>query len=658
MNSLIKIKLIVSDLTYFVKAKSFLIEEIIKKELNTKVIKKKIKLKFNEAIKLGKIRKYKEASDILLDLTKESAELPEVFLFLGRSYHSLNRMNEAVQALQHYLTLVPDSASGNFFLGRSLLSLGFAKNSISHFKKAVKSNPKSLHANGFLGIAYLKSGRSDIAIKYLSTAVETSTKDAGIYKIYMGTLFLRAVSNFKSGDFELSSQMFNFLITNSFNGILPYIYMGMIEKQNGNLKKSLSFYEKALEFSPEDKLLLYRRAVLLYKVGNTDLAIEELKKLNIEPDVDENVYLAYQFFNKKMFNKAFFYGNLALHEDNQSIELHLLLGEINRELNNLNMAENHYKIAIKLDRTRMEGRYGLSLLLWVKQDYKSMLIELKKIDVSDSENSIAAYYRSLCMCKLNYSTDITIPAIQDEIRTNDPDSYLFSALGEQYIRAGLEEFAEKWFLKAIKINKDFIDAYSSLIEIYKRADLTVKLLDSYKNYLRLSSDLIIHNEYILLLYKVKDFKKVILEINKILPSLPKNKRLLRMLANSYRFIKKWNNAIFIYRKILAEDPENEIVLQSLVFCLDHAGDKDTAITLLNNAILYFKNPSVNLELIKGVLCFKNEQYDDALTAFRNTLSKKPQDWRIYHNIAMIYKAKGVDDFAEQFFSRAREHKNK
>ena len=620
------------------------------------MLNKKLKLKFEKAIELGKKRNYEEASELLLDLTKESKEIPEAFLFLGRSYHSLNRMNEAIQVFQHYLTLVPNSVSGNFFLGRSLLSSGFAKNAIPHIKKAVEAHPLSMHANGFLGIAYLKAGRSDIAFKYLSTAAEKSNNETGIYKIYIGTLFLRAVSNFKTGNYDLASQMFNFLINKNFESILPFIYMGMIERENGNYKNSLSFYDKALEFSPDDKLLLYRRAVLLYKIGKSDIAVEELKKLDIEPDIDENMYLAYQFFNNQKFNKSLYYGNLAIRSDSQSIELHLLLGEVNRELNRLDIAENHYKKAIKLDRTRLEGRYGLALLLWMKQDYKIMLDELKKIEISDPDNSISNYYTVLCFCKLNYSTDITIPAIQDEIRRNNPDPYLFTALGEQYIKADQEEFAEKWFLKAIKLNKDFNDAYYNLIKIYKKAKITSELLKSYKNYLRLTYDLSMHIEYIQLLYKTKNFTQVIIEINKLLPSLPNNKHLLRMLSNSYRFTKKWDSAIILYRQILAKEPDNEIILQSLVFCLDNSGRKNSAIKLLDSAIRYIKTPSINLKLIKGVLHFKNKQYDEALKVFREALNSKSDDWRIYHNIAMIYKAKGIDDFAEQFFSRAKEYK--
>jgi len=630
----------------------------MKKELNSIMLNKKIKLKFEEAIKLGKSRKYEEASELLLNITKETSDFPEAYLYLGRSYHSLNRMHDAIHVLRHYITLAPNSSTGNFFLGRSLLSSGFSKNSIFYLKKAVLSHPESMHANGFLGIAYLKSGRSDVALNYLSKAVESSNIDTGIYKIYLGTLFLRAVNNFKSGNIELSSQMFIFLIENNFKSILPYIYLGMIERQNNNYNKALEYYEKALEFSPNDKLLLYRRAVLLHKVGNTNIAVEELKKLDIEPDIDENIYLAYQFFNQKKFNKALYYGNLALHNDNKSIELHMFLGEVNRELNILNVAENHYRKAIKLDRTIIEGRYGLSLILWLNKDYESMMQELKKINISDPNNSISSYYTALCMSKLDYNTEDTIPVIQNEIRNNKPDCYLFTALGQEYLKADLDDLAEKWFLKAIKINNNFVEAYLYLIDFYKRADNKIKLMDSYKNYLDLSFDLNRNIEYAILLYKENNFSETIVEINKFLQSVPNNIKLLRMLANSYRFTKNWVNAIFIYKQILLKNPENVIVLQSLVYCLDHSGRRNEAIKLINQALEYIKTPTINLLLIKGVLCFKNKEYDTALKVFRKTLNEKSDDWRIYHNIAMIYKAKGVDDFAEQFFSRAMEYKNK
>ncbi|MCF6335859.1 MAG: tetratricopeptide repeat protein, partial [Spirochaetales bacterium] len=126
----------------------------------------KIKLKkiFNNAIELGKARNYTESAKLFLEVIKKGNDIPEAYLFLGRCYHSLNRMEEAVQVLKHYLTLSPDSPSGNFFLGRSLLSMELSGKAVYYLRKAVEAHPESTHANGFLGIAYLKSGRSDFAL--------------------------------------------------------------------------------------------------------------------------------------------------------------------------------------------------------------------------------------------------------------------------------------------------------------------------------------------------------------------------------------------------------------------------------------------------------------------------------------------------------------
>ncbi len=619
---------------------------------------KQLKIDFNKAVNLGKKRKYFEASKIFLNITKETSEIPEAYLFLGRSYHSLSRLPEAVQFLNHYLTLVPNSPSGNFFLGRSLLSLNFAKNAVKYLKFAVESRPESMHANGFLGIAYLKSGRSDIALPYLQKAAELSSGETGIYKIYLGTLFVRSVNNFKLGNYDMASQMFSFLISKNFDSILPYIYMGMIERYYNNYSKALDYYEKALEFSPSDKLLLYRRAVLLHKTGNSSLAVEELQKLNIEPEIDENIYLAYQFFNDKKFHKAVYYANMALHEDNSNIDLHLLLGEANRALDKLEIAENHYNIAIKLDRTRLEGRYGLALTLWIKEDYSAMIAELNKIDISDPGNSISSYYKTLCMCRADYDTEITIPAIQEEIRKSEPDCYLFNSLGEEYIKADFKELAEKWFLKSIKVNKDFTDAYLNLIAYYKNSEEHNKLLETYKSYLNISFDPDKNIEYIYILYKSGNYKETIKQVLLMLPSTENKYKLLRILANSYRFTKNWSSAIMTYRQVLVKTPKNENILQSLIYCLDHSGKTETAIELIDNALGYLKHPSTNLKLIKGVLCFKNKQLDTALDIFRSALNKSSNDWRIYNNIAIIYKEKGLEDYAEQFFSRAAEYKNK
>ena len=619
---------------------------------------KKLKLKFEKAVNLGKQRKYSEASNIFLSITKETSEIPEAYLYLGRSFHSLKQFPEAVQYLNHFLSLMPKSPTGNFFLGRSLLSMGFAKNAIKYLKFAVESRPESMHANGFLGIAYLKSGRSDIALNYLEKAAESTSPNAGIYKIYLGTLFVRAVNNFKLGNYDMASQMFGFLISKNFDSILPYIYMGMIERYYNNYTKALDFYEKALEFSPSDNLLLYRRAVLLHKTGNSSLAVEELKKLNIEPEVDENIYLAYQYFNNKKFHKAVYYANIALHEDNSNIDLHLLLGEANRALDKLEIAENHYNIAIKLDRSRLEGRYGLALLLWIKHKYKEMMVELNKIDISDPGNSISSYYKALCMCKANYDTEITIPSIQEEIRKSKPDCYLFNSLGEEYIKADLKELAEKWFLKSIVLNSNYVEAYLNLIEYYKDSEKDNKLMNTYKSYLNINFDPEKNIEYIQILYKSENYKETIKQVLFILPSTESKYKLLRILANSYRFTKKWNSAIMTYRQVLLKNPENEIILQSLIYCLDKNKDTETAIELIDNALGYLKNPSLNLHLIKGVLCFKNKQFNTALDIFRSALNKNPNDWRIYNNIAIIYKEKGLIDYANQFFSRAAEYKNK
>ncbi len=67
---------------------------------------------------------------------------------------------------------------------------------------------------------------------------------------------------------------------------------------------------------------------------------------------------------------------------------------------------------------------------------------------------------------------------------------------------------------------------------------------------------------------------------------------------------------------------------------------------------------LSLSLILGVLKYKDGDTDGALEWFRKALSTSRKDWRAYQNIGIIYKRKGIAEFAEMFLSRAKELKAK
>ncbi len=624
------------------------------------------KVKLKEAISAGKTRNYKKAVKILLGIIQISDDNPEAFLYLGRSYYALGQYALSLQYLRIFLDYNSDSAIGHFFMGRSYLASGLVKRAIPHFQISIKKHPESAHARGFLGIALMKTGRFETALKYLGEAIELSSDNYKIFEIYLHCLLIVAIRKFNSGELDISKQMFQFFIGYITDKVLPYIYLGMIERQEGNDSAALDYYDKAIKLSPDDELLLFRRAILLYKTGHEDLAVSQLNRLDIGgydtstpiKELKENRFLAFRYFQQNYYKEAVYFGREALKENPSDIDMHLIMAESFRNLKNYDFSKNHYKKAIQIDRSRVEARYGFVLLLWHTEEYEEMLDELRKIASMDPDKKISSYYAALIYCKLNYNTDITIPTLQQQIHENPSDPFLFQFLGDEYLKGGFENLAEKWFLKAIEITGGKPENYRSLIETYRKTNEKKKLIKAMKNYFDAGLfDYEIAVEFILLLYSMKYYKQVIKEAEIVL-GYKRNSRISRILANSYRLTGKFDKAIIIYKYLLKDNPDNLIFLKALLYCMDKAGDTANSIILLDNALKYIKRADSSLYLILGVLLYKTGQLDKAQAVFRENISRFPDDWRSYMNLGSIYKEQGLADFADRFLSEAETRKKR
>ncbi len=628
-------------------------------------VMKKIKTAIQEAISAGKSRNYEKAVLLLLDIIRTTDDEPEAFLYLGRSYYALGKYALSIQYLRIFLEYFPESPTGHFFIGRSFLASGLVKKSIPHFKFSLQKHPESIHARSFLGIALMKTGRFENALTYLGEAVELLQEKNRVFEIYLHCLLVVAMRKFNAGDSSMAEQMFSFYTGFNSDKVLPYIYLGMIARQRGNDKEALDYYEKAITLSPDDELLLFRRAVLLHKTGQREEALQQLDRLHIHndsmpafEDINENRFLAIKYFQQKQYKEALYFGREALKENNKDSDMHLIMGEVFRSLKNTEYAQNHYKKAITSDRSRIEFRYGYALLLWEMEKYEEMLEELKKIKAIDPENAISDYYSTLIYCKLNYSTEITIPALQDQIHRNPTDAFLFHYLGNEYLKGGFEDLAERWLLKAKTLTGGSIDLYTSLIDTYRKTNEKEKLVLIFKEYFETGFfDYDLAMEYLYLLYSLKRYKETIQEAEIIL-GFQKNNKVTRILANCYRMTGKYDKAIVSYRYLLRADPHNTVYLKALLFCMDKEGKREESILLLENGLKFIKEPENTLFLILGVLYYKAGQTEKAQKVFRDAIQRNPDDWRSYENLGTIYDKMGMKDFAKRFLSEASKKKRK
>ncbi len=618
-----------------------------------------------EALKYGNKRDYVKAAGLFKKIISETDSIPEAFLYLGRSYHVLKEYKLAIQAYKYFIALQPETGAGYFFIGRAYLACNMPKFAVRYLKKAEEIQNNSSKCKSYLGFTYLKLKRPDLAVRYLEEAVELEPDNRTIYTGYLNAVFLNAVRYFYRENLDLAKQMFEFLQQAGYCNISIHLYLAIIEKDTGDYNKALYHYNEAVKISPDDSLLRFQRAGLLFLTGNKTLAVEELNKLNILDNPEDfswdmksiNRFLAVQHFQQGKYRKAAYSGIQVLRKEDDN-DMHLLVGESYRYLEDYEKAQNHFKIVHERDRKNLESRYGLAMILWQNEEWESMLKELNLIEKIDPGNEISAYYNAMCICKLSYPAEETIPAVIEQIKTSGPDLHLLTTLGEQYIRGKITYLAEKWFKKALLLESKHKPAHLGLISVYKELGKVNKLSKQYKDYLEIfNDDLPVRKDFIQILFNEKKYKYAADEIEKALPYFQDDTNSQRLLAVCYRKTGKYLEASIIYRQLLRENLSNDLYLRSLIYCMEKDGNRKGAIKLLEKALNYLK-PSSSLLLINGVLLYKEKEMEKALASFRKVLDIKKDDWRVYNNMGLIYKEKGIDEIADKYLKKAEMYKNK
>lgn len=624
-----------------------------------------------KAIQAGESREYPEAIGILKKIIIETDNLPQAYLYLGRSYHAMGEYGAAIRAFKQFIVNCPDESAGYFFLGRTYLNLGIFGFSLPWLKKALSLEPGNAHIRSYLGLTYLKLKNPDAAVHHLEKAVEYVPRNRFMYTAYINALTVSAIRTFYRGDIDLARQMFRFILDNGNGNQFIHVYLAEIEFETGNLEESLEQYEKALSFSPEDPFLLFRHARVLYLLGNTASAMQRIAKLRdalpgIGVQEDDlpwrkekfDVILAIQYFQKGKFRDAIFYGKKILRKNSKNADMHLLMGEAYRNLGDFVKAGNHFNRVLDGDKRNIQARYGLSMILWQQNNFEEMMKELNRILSIDPDDGIAGYYIALCMHKLEYPAKETLLKIQAELHRNGPDIHLFNALGYEYIRSELSDLSAKWFEKSLKLKPDNIEALKGLVDVAILLEDSARLRVSYDKYLLVEpGDAELRRDYIQFLMNQNDYGGATEQILRAIPFEKNDRVFTRLLAICYRKKEDYREASLVYRQLLRREPENVEYLRGLSYCYNKLGNAKNAVFFLErskNAI----DKSPDLLLVYGVLLHKNGDFEKALSIFRKVLDISKDDWRAFKNIGMVYKERGMKEIAEKFLKRAEEYKNK
>ena len=177
-----------------------------------------------------------------------SSNLPEVHLSLGSVYSFTGKNTEAIAELKKALELAPNSDEAYRNLGDAYSRIGQSGDAIAAYQKAVAANTYNWANHIALGKAYLDLGDSAKALPEFQKVTEIAP-DNSIGFLDLGSLYLR------DGKWSESIPQFQKALALSPDAD-TYSNIGTAYFFLKNYDQATKMYEKAVEMTPNDEVLL------------------------------------------------------------------------------------------------------------------------------------------------------------------------------------------------------------------------------------------------------------------------------------------------------------------------------------------------------------------------------------------------------------------
>lgn len=596
-----------------------------------------------EAVEAGKKRDYKTSIKILEDLAAKGAAenfspfdtekkgSPEIYLYLSRAWAAEKNFTRAIAYGRSYIKRAEKDPAGWFFLGRNYILASQFEKAAYCLEKSLHLNPSVLEVRAMLGMAYLKGKKARLARAVFEEALKYAPADTKLNNGYLNSLFIEAITEFRSGSLDLAAQMFTFVINNKMDGVLPRLYLAHTLKMQGSLKEALLQYEAACMLAPKDSSLKWYTAMIKMELGNAAEAAEDLAALGIQIPDDG---ISEQFFalgavKKHLeagdYSRAATAARIYIKTFGSNAEIRLLAAEAQRRMGNINTALNHYKCALDDEPQNPYPHYGILLTLqesfrW--EELSSAILRAENSGFCDAEDIY--YYKIITAAHIDNPPEEVLPHLQALLKNGKADAALFNALACTYVKIGLPELAIDWYDKALLLNDEDEEASIGKIACYEYLDMYDKAYEQYKTCLkRKTGNIYLRRDFVQFLKKYENWEEAANELE-ILNGRVSGVNFDPDLALFRRKAGQYQKAAILYRKMLLAKPEEKILLHNLVFCLDKMRQPKTALELLKAARNTF---GINEDtfLIEGILQMRLKNYEEAARAFQYIAEKYPQN---------------------------------
>lgn len=502
---------------------------------------------------------------------------------------------------------------------------------------------------------------------------------------------------FLEGKYFASGYEFSNLLKEEYEVDLCYEYMGDIARKMNADDAAFAYYKQSLELNPDNLNAKYKYANLLLKQGKKDYAriyfedvIENtnsegvvneiintfINEINSNPD-DENNYgilgLAYQKLGQ--YDKTYQLLKKAIMMNPNDVFLMYYLGNLLFNIGEYSFADEIYTEILEENPYESQIRISRAKSYAALSEYEKAIKDYQ-IVLAMYPDSLQAQYGMYTLLKER----IPLERIVNLFYPLEPDYKLtdegYNNLGYLANKMGNTIDASVFFEKSMKLNPKSSIPYIELYKVYQLLGLDDKakatLLNAYKLfpkdeeilelYSAANSDKIDEKNNVALSYMNEgEYKKAITVYSQI---EPKTAETYEAIANCYRQLADFKNAVTYYKKSVEIDPDDSDVYYALGVTYLEANNIDKAKEAFTKSVekddknikskkmlAFIEQKEIIKSLDLAYNFYEKKDYPSALRYLDKAVKTFPNDPKVYYYRGLTRSELGdykgaVDDLKE------------
>ncbi|HZU44242.1 MAG TPA: tetratricopeptide repeat protein [Terriglobales bacterium] len=588
-----------------------------------------------------------------------------------------------------------------------------ANKAIEEYRLAIENDPSSEYLNAGLAELYAKTGRIRDAVLEAQDILKRDPNNLEAHKL-LGRIYLRSLGDMQNGTqsqnvLKLAIEQYQQIVKLEPNNADDHVLLGRLYRLNNELLKAENEFKTAVHLEPDSEEAITTLAYLYNEEGDSKRAIDALSSV---PDTDRSskLYLAlgYTYEEQKDYKKAIAAYRKATELDHDNLDAVRGLAQNLVNDGQTDAALEQYKIIAESNPEDPSTYLRMAEIYRRTGKFDLALENLKKAE-SMVQDSLEVPYNMAVVYEAQGRFEDAAQILQDLLKKSEkPDAnytvaeknnraVFLERLGLVYRDMNNDTAAIETFRKMIPLGDDNAErGYQQIIDAYRdekqwsqatavAKEATTKLPNDRSLKLVYYSQLADQGNPDQALAQVKGMLKGTPDDREVYLALAQmNSRLKRwsdaeaamdkaqqlstkaedreyaqfVRGSIYERQKKYEQAEEIFKKVLAEDPQNAAALNYLGYMLADRGVRvEEGLGYIKRAVALEPQNGAYLDSL-GWAYYKLGNYDQAEEVLRKASERLNSDPTVHDHLGDLYQKTGRLKLAAAHWERAMEEWNR